>query len=163
MFNDRYLLNYTTCVGSVFLVGQQWQKATVWTPCLGRCGSLSGISVDVGFVIACHQVVATSELIERCRNYVWGITKPAGWDRGYTPSNILWFDFGTMLVSMVQHYSDMGKWLDLSRMHLPPYTHEITVDYSMHHVDQLGDESPNRWLQFAFSRWVQFMQIHLEK
>jgi hypothetical protein len=123
---------------------------------------LIGISIDTGFATACHQVVATPELVDRCRNYVWGITKPEDWNHGYAPSNILWFDFGTMLVSVVQYYSDMGKWLDLSRMYLPPYTHEIAVVYSMHHVDQLGDESCNRWLQFAFSRWAQFMQILLE-
>ena len=29
MFNDRYLLNYTTCVGSVFLVGQQWDMPKI--------------------------------------------------------------------------------------------------------------------------------------
>jgi hypothetical protein len=138
------------------------RKETVWTPCLGRVGSLIGISLDTEFATACHQITATRDLIDRCRNYVWSITKPDNWNRGHIPSNILSFDFGTMLVSMVQYYGDTGKWLDLSRMNLPPYTYEVAVDYSMHHVDQLGDEACNRWLQFAFSRYVQFMKIQLE-
>jgi len=134
-----------------------------WQPLLGVNGVLIGAVLDPEFAKACAAVPAPNNLQDRARRYVWSITKPADWGREHTPSNILDFHNGSLLVQMVQRYSDHGKWLDIvdTTWHGEGTT-EVVV-YNYHHGGSPGDNAANQWLQFAFDKWVQFAHIVLQE
>jgi hypothetical protein len=132
------------------------EKRLVWQPILGVGGQLIGILLETEFADNCRASAVDDTLKKRCLDYVWSITKPRDWAKEYTPSNIISFDEGTMLPSLFQQYSDMGKWLQIENSSIHA---DEGIMFSFHHVGNLGDESANRWLQFLFSRWVQFMWI----
>lgn len=137
------------------------EKRVVWEPKLGVVGVLIGIKLDREFALQCQTVIADEAVKTRCLNYVWLITKPYDWNQGYTPSNIIFFDDGTMLPNLFQKYTDMGKWLSIDSSWFGK--EDLSVTYNFHHGGMPGDEAANRWLQFLFSRWVQFMWIEFEK
>ncbi len=128
----------------------------VWCPILGSRGLLAGIELDEGFAEACALVPYSTDLHERCLGYVWRLTKPNHVEQQVPPSNLFTFVPGGLLVSMVQHYSDHGKWLDCS-MADQLFWRDGVRRYSFHHVGHPQDDYANRWVQFAFSYWIKFM------
>lgn len=137
------------------------EERIVWQPVLGVGGVLIGIILDREFALLCQAVLADEAVKKRCLNYVWAITKPDNWSKEYTPFNLIFFDNGSMLPNLFQKYTDTGKWLSLDGLWSTKEDNIVT--YSFHHGDMPGDEAANRWLQFLFSRWVQFMWFEFEK
>ena len=134
-----------------------------WQPMMRGPGDLHGIALDRPFALACQQVEMTDELRAEAFAWVWGHTKPADWKREHVPSNILDFQNGTLLVTMVQRYRDHGKWLTIDDFSAKEKEDKFPVIYNFHHGGQLGDATLNQWLTYAFSHWVRFAHITLQK
>ena len=138
-------------------------RPVTWQPLLVAPGRPVGIALHRPFALACMEVAMTAELQERIFTRVWDRVKPADWTQSYIPSNILHFDRGTLLVTMVQRYSDHGKWLDCGvRWHTDPDEVEPLI-YSYHHAQDQSDANANLWLEYTFSHWVQFAHIVLQE
>ena len=133
-----------------------------WEPILGTAGLLTGAKLDGAFARSCMKVPLTSDVHSRAEQYVWRITKPADWHRDYIPSEIFTYYEDSLLLSAVymRHGGESGKWLNLDQTSWGIVGRQNAI-YSYHHAEA-HDQRANRWLQFAFSRWVQFAEMVLE-
>jgi hypothetical protein len=109
------------------------------------------------------KISLTEELQERMVNWIWGRVKPADWNRLYIPSDILQFNWDTLLVTTVQRYSDHGEWLNCDSKLLAGSTDTHPLIYNYHHASDQLDTNANVWLEYTFSYWVRFAHIILQE
>lgn len=137
-------------------------RPVTWQPILGAGGVLIGIALDYSFAQACDNVPITALLRNRTARFVWARCKPADWSYSYVPDHIIDFD-GTLLPKTLQRYHDMGKWLNREHIHWSTYDSGEPVFYNFHHAGSPVDNAANQWLQFAFSYWVRFAHLELQR
>lgn len=132
-------------------------------PLRNRDGYLIGVKLNREFAMKCQAIPANPASIKRCQDFAWSVVKPKNWERDHIPSHLFWWDQGTMLPTMFQHYGDHGKWLDL--VHSSVINHhedDPAVIYSFHHAGVLLDDQANRWLLLLFDRWVKCLMAEIE-
>ena len=137
----------------------------LWQPLFVAGGHAGGVALEPTFVQLCKQIPMTPKLSERLSAYVWKLTKPDSWDKGYIPSEIFTFVDDTLLINAVykRHDGASGKWLYADDFGLSRVEQGGAVKYSYHHCRDLLDHRDNRWLMFAFHYWVRFAVMQLEK